>query len=489
MGSRLEALRAQLAETPPHKLRAYAAACTGDERRLLDQLLSEITNRPMAGVAGFFCRRPECDGLPHEGWEFKHARAAQNPPDGDWLVWLILAGRGFGKSRTGAEFVAQWLQRFPGHRAALVGATWADGRDVMVEGEAGVLKCLPPSALVGGSTERSWNRSLGELMLANGSHGKLFTSERPRQLRGPSHHVAWGDEPFHWKDAHRGVTEDSTYSNLVFGLRLGLRPRVVLTSTPKRVKLLRGEPGNPGILGQPDTVVTRGITHDNIDNLAPSFARQIIERYEGTRLGRQELYAELLDDVEGALWTAATIEQHRVRTAPHLVRVVVGVDPAVTSKATSDETGIIVVGRSEAGEFYVLDDRSLRASPEMWAKAVVGAYEDHEADRVIAEQNQGYELVEHLLRTVAPGLPIRRVTASRGKQTRAEPASALYEQGKVHHVGLFVELEEQMTGWVPLSGDPSPDRMDALVWALRELEGPAPSSSTAARMRIPSVLR
>lgn len=437
--------------------------------------------------ASWFCGRRDCDGKPHDGFERPHARGSQNPPpadDVDWLVWLILAGRGYGKTRVGAEYTADQLRRHDRWRWALIGSTFTDGRDTMVEGESGLLRVLPPSALIDGSTERSWNRSLGELKLANGSQAKLFTSERPRQLRGPQHHGAWGDEPFHWADAHLGDADDSTFSNLLLGLRLGAHPRLVLTSTPKRVKLLVGTSERPGVMKQPTTVVTRGSTYENLDNLAPTFRAQILSKYEGTTLGRQELHAEVLDDVEGALWTMATIEAGRVDASPSLVRIVVAIDPAATSSEGADDTGIVVAGRAADGQFYVLEDASMHGSPDAWASRAIDRFDHYDADRVIGEANNGGDMIEALLRTKRPTLSYTKVHASRGKHTRAEPVAALYEQGRVHHVGLFVDLEDEMTTWVP--GNDSPDHMDALVWAITSLmtKGPV-TSSTAAGMTLP----
>ena len=405
-------------------------------------------------------------------------RAKQTPPPGDWFAWLILAGRGFGKTRTGAEFVKDALLEHPGWRAALVAATFPDGRDTMVEGESGLLSTLKPEHLRGGSVQTAWNRSMGELYLANGSRAKVYTSEEPSRLRGPQHHVAWGDEPAHWKDAKDGDQEGTTWSNLKLGLRLGSQPRVVLTTTPKPVKLLVGTKERPGLMKDPTVVVTRGSTYENLDNLAPTFAEQVLGAYEGTRIGRQELNAEILEDVEGALWTLALIEQTRLPRPPlitregglalDLVRVVVAVDPAVTSQEDSDETGIIVAGLGHDGRGYVLADRSTRASPNAWAKRAIAAYDEFDADRIVAEVNNGGDLVETVIRTIRDNVPYTAVHASRGKRTRAEPVSSLYEQGKVSHVGALPELEDQLTTWDPESGD-SPDRLDALVWGLTHL--------------------
>jgi predicted phage terminase large subunit-like protein len=282
------------------------------------------------------------------------------------------------------------------------------------------------------------------------------------------------DEAASWFDAYRGDSDDTTWANLMLGLRLGSDPRCVVSTTPKPVKLLRGTKERVGIIAQPSTAVTRGSTYDNLANLAPTFRAQVLDRYEGTRLGRQELHAELLEEVEGALWSHALIDRHRVMPgyeqgmAGGLVRVVVGVDPAATSGPDADETGIVVVGKGADGRGYVLDDRSCRASPADWGRAVIQAYRDHNADVIVAEVNNGGEMVRHVLHTVDQRAPVRMVHASRGKRTRAEPVASMYEQGKWSHIGSFPELEDQMTAWAPDSAD-SPDRMDAFVWGAAEL--------------------
>ena len=428
------------------------------------------------------CTLPVCDGMPHDGWQYRHARSQQRPPDGDWTWWLLDAGRGFGKTRTGAETVKdglpQSLLRLPYSRWALVARTFADGRDVMVEGESGLLSILPASTLRGGTISTAWNRSIGELHLANGSMARIYSSEKPASLRGPQFHGAWGDEPAHWLDSHKGELEDSTWSNLNLTLRLGEQPRGVLTTTPARVKLLTGTKEHPGILYQQDVHVTRGSTFDNAENLAPAFKARVLARYEGTRLGRQELYGELLDDVEGALWTMDGIDAHRVDSVDpgQLDVIVVAVDPNVTDGPDADECGVVVVGAARVCPYcgpdqrgphaFVLQDATTPYGPTVWPGWIVGVYDQAGADRVVAEANQGHDLVLNALRAVDPALPVTKVVASRGKRTRAEPVATLYEIGRVHHVGSLPELEEQMTGWIP--GEDSPDRMDALVWGVTD---------------------
>lgn len=382
-------------------------------------------------------------------WEF-WARPSQLPPPGDWRVWLILAGRGFGKTRTGAETVIDRVRRGVSKRVGLIAPTAADARDVMVEGESGILACSPPDF------RPLYEPSKRRLTWPNGAVATLFSAEEPDRLRGPQHDFIWADEPAAWK-------YPETWDMAMFGLRLGTDPRVIATTTPRPTRMIRDLVADPG------TVVTRGTTYENARNLAPAFLTAIVKKYEGTRLGRQELNGEILDDNPGALWHRGVIENLRVREYPSLLRIVVGVDPAVTSDSTSAETGIVVAGIAADGHCYVLEDASLQGNPLAWATAVARAYDQHRADRVVGEQNNGGELVEANVRTVAPRISYKGVWASRGKRTRAEPISSLYEQGKVHHVGTFPTLEDQMCDWAPDSGDPSPDRMDALVWALTEL--------------------
>lgn len=397
-------------------------------------------------------------------WQF-WARPGQLPPPGDWLVWMVLAGRGYGKTRIGAEFIREFCRVHPRSRAALVAGTFADGRDAMVEGESGLLHVTPPQELRDGNPEKAWNRSMGELYFANGSVAKVYSSEKPGQLRGPQHDVAWFDEAAKAKDAHLGTQEETTWSNLMMGLRLGSHPRCVVTTTPKPHRLIRQ------LVEKPTTHVTRGTTFENLANLAPTFRAQILEQYEGTRLARQELYAEILEDVPGALWTLKQLDDLRVAAAPALQRVVVAIDPAGTSNEESDETGIVAAGTTggEHAHGYVLADHSGRYSPDGWARAAINLYYELEADCIVAEDNFGADMVVFTLRVVDPSVPVKRVHASRGKRVRAEPIAALDEQGRVHHVRTLAALEDQMVNWVPDLPGKSPDRVDARVWALSEL--------------------
>lgn len=395
-------------------------------------------------------------------------RDSQVPPDDDWFTWLILAGRGWGKTRTGAEYVLDQMERVPGTRAALVAQTFDDGRDVMAEGESGIVTILQAQEM-----PHDWNRSYGQLFLPNGSRADIYTSEKPRSLRGPQHHVAWGDEPAQWKDAPLGDVEGTTWSNLKLGVRLGEDPRIVLTTTPRRVRLLHGSEGSPGLLGQPRVHVTRGTTYENLENLAPSFRRNVLDAYEGTRIGRQELYAEDIGDAEGALWNRELIkyrvpDQHYVggKLMDAFQRVCIGVDPSIT--AGGDECGIVGAGLGYDGRGYVIDDRSIRGSPDTWARAAVKAYHDLHAGELLAEDNQGGEMVKLTIRSVDPSVNVKLVHASRSKYDRAAPVAGLYEQGRVSHVRSLPALEDEQCNWTPLSPD-SPNRVDALVHVVTHL--------------------
>jgi predicted phage terminase large subunit-like protein len=390
----------------------------------------------------------DCDGKPHEGIPYKHSRPGQRPPPPGWALWLLLAGRGYGKTRTGAEWA--WRKARTEPRGALVAPTAGDARDVMVEGESGILAVVP-------SVFRpKYEPSKRRLTYPNGAQQAVYSADEPDRLRGPQHFYAWCDELAAWK-----LLADA-WSNLELGLRLGVDPQVLATTTP-RPKALIVE------LAHADTThITRGSTYENLDNLAETFRRNVLRKYEGTRLGRQELMAELLTDVEGALWTLATLSDTRVQQAPEMKRVVVAIDPAVTSGDDADMTGIVVVGQGVDDESYVLADLSTRDTPDGWARRAMAAYESYGADAVVAEVNNGGDLVESVIRTVDRRARYRAVRASRGKQKRAEPVAALWEQGRAHIVGLQPELEEQMTTWTADSGT-SPDRMDAMVWGVTEV--------------------
>jgi len=406
-------------------------------------------------------------------WGF-WARPAQLPPDGEWAAWLIMAGRGFGKTRAGAEWVLDRIVSHDGpdvHRVALVARTAADARDTMVEGESGLVAC---------AERRGWKAvyepSKRRVMITtpDGRRGMCttYSAEEPDQLRGPQQHTAWADELAAWR-AIQDAQGNSAWTNLQFGLRLGDDPRVVITTTPRPTPEMRT------LLKDGRVVVTRGSTYENLANLAPAFRAAILDRYEGTRVGRQELMAELLEDVEGALWRMADIDGNRLRPeqCPELARIVVAVDPPAT--ATGDECGIVVVALGSDGVGYVLDDRSAGGlTPDAWGRRAVQAYVDHGADELVIETNQGGDMAVQVLtgaarQMAADGQPTRtvkvqRVHASRGKRARAEPVSALYEQGRVRHVGTHPVLEDQMTTWTP-DTPTSPDRLDAMVWGVTHL--------------------
>jgi len=382
-----------------------------------------------------------------EDWRF-WARPDQIAPDGNWRVWLIMAGRGFGKTRCGAEWVHEQIRQGR-ERIALVGETKADVRDVMVEGESGILATA-------GRNRPLYEPSKRRLTWPNGAIGVCYSGDEPDQLRGPQHDAAWLDELAKYRYA------EETWSNLDLGLRLGESPQAVITTTPRPVQIMRE------LVADELVTVTRGSTYDNLQNLAESFAKRIVERYEGTRLGRQELHAEILDDVVGALWSREMIDAHRLReTPPHFERIVVGVDPAVTSGEDADETGILVAGMI-GNRGYVVEDLSGQYTPQEWAIQAIKAYYKYNADRIVAEVNQGGDMVEHTIRTVDRNVSYKAVRAARGKILRAEPIAALYEQGRIHHCGTFAALEDQLCMYTHESRD-SPDRLDALVWALTDL--------------------
>jgi phage terminase large subunit-like protein len=386
------------------------------------------------------------------------ARPSQRPPDDpDWVYWLMLAGRGSGKTRSGAEWIRQ--MKDVASPLALIGATAADVRDVMVRGPAGLLAIAPPGDYP------EYQPSQRRVVWNNGATALLFSAEEPDRLRGPQHAAAWCDELSAWQ------YPDDTWDNLAFGLRLGKTPRVVITTTPRPIRKVRE------LIADPLCRVSRTSSYANRGYLAPAFFQKIIARYEGTRLGRQEIYAELLDDVPGALWTRDGIERDRLpygAKLPDLARIVVAIDPAVTSGEEADETGIIVAGKDFRGHGYVLADRSGHYQPSEWAREAIAQYyhPDRPADRIVAEINNGGEMVEHTIRVIDDRVPYTPVHATRGKVVRAEPVSALYEQGKIHHVGGFPQLEDQMCNFTTdfdRAVNGSPDRVDALVWAIHDL--------------------
>jgi phage terminase large subunit-like protein len=392
--------------------------------------------------------------LEHD-WTF-WGRPSQLPPaDDDWVYWLIMAGRGSGKTRAGAE----WIRRAKDRSSplALVGATAADVRDVMVEGPAGLLA-------IGPSAERpQYQITRRRVLWPNGAEALLFSAEEPDRLRGVQHAAAWCDEISHWQ------YPQEAWDNLVFGLRLGDKPRACVTTTPRPSKVLRQ------LLDDPLCRVSRTSSYANKAHLAAEFFAKILARYEGTRLGRQEIYGELLEDVPGALWTHELIERNRLRhgaKVPELIRIVVAIDPAASSGEDADETGIVIAGKDKDGHGYVLGDYSGHYQPVEWARVAVAHYHRLRCDRVVAEVNNGGEMVEHTIRMVDDTVAYQAVHASRGKVVRAEPVSALYEQNRIHHCGVFPELEDQQCSFTvdfDRHTGGSLDRVDALVWALSEL--------------------
>jgi phage terminase large subunit-like protein len=372
-----------------------------------------------------------------------------------------LAGRSFGKTRCGAEWVRSLAEAGATSHIALVAATAADARDTMIEGPAGLLSIAP------NSFRPIFEPSKRRLTYPNGCQAIIFACEEPDQLRGPQHAAAWLDELAKFKNLQ------DTWDNLQMGMRIGRHPRQVVTTTPRPLKLLRelivaSKTGS-------DVVVTKGSTYDNRGNLPDSYITAMRAKYEGTRLGRQELNAEILDDTPGALWSRDLIEKTRRKEAPLLTRIVVAIDPAVSVGEDADETGIIVAGIDDRGEVWIIADASGKYSPTEWARIAIGLYKHHRADRIVAEANQGGQMVENTLRMIDRNVPFKAVHASRGKLVRAEPVSAIWEQGRGHLVGAFPELEDQLCSYAPgQSTGNSPDRLDAMVWAVTELAVAAP---------------
>lgn len=392
-----------------------------------------------------------------DDWAF-NARREQLSPEGDWSKWLMMGGRGMGKTRAGSEWVLDQV-RLGVKRIGLVAPTAADARDVMIEGDSGILN-------VAKDIERpEYEPTKRRLTFPNGAIATAFSAEEPNRLRGPQHEAVWGDEIAAWK-----YMED-TYSNMMFGLRLGRRARLFLTTTPRPVKILKD------LLkgwrdGDESIVITTGSTYDNIDNLSENFAQEILAAYEGTRLGRQEIYAELLEDLEGALWTYDLLDRQRMENPPVMQLVGVGVDPGISSEEGADETGIVVGGKTARGTGIVLEDATIRGKPVDWAKTAIRMYHKHEANFIIAEKNQGGEMVQHTLHSIDPNVPVELVHASKSKIARAEPVATLYEAGSIFHKGTFTELEDEMTSFDPGLVDTkkgSPNRLDALVWVMHRL--------------------
>jgi phage terminase large subunit-like protein len=401
----------------------------------------------------------KAEELQHD-WGF-WARPEQLEPEGSWNIWVALAGRGWGKTRAGAEWVRHRI-RSGDKIVHCVAPTKGDVRRVMVEGDSGLLSVC----WSGDETYRGkhigypvWSPTNNSLTWENGSKAVFFSAEDPERLRGPQAYSAWCDELCAWRNAQ------DTWDMMMFGLRLGKHPKVFVTTTPKTTKLIRT------ILDDEKTTISTGSTYDNAANLADTFLDAVRKTYEGTRLGRQELYAEILDEASGALWNRTLLAKCEIEKeeVPQLSRIVISIDPAVTANAESDMTGIVVAGIDVNGTAYVLEDHTGRYTPQQWASKAIQLYRDHMADRIVAERNQGGDMVRHTLHTEDETVPVKLVHASRGKMARAEPVSALYEQSKVKHVRGLNDLEDQMVQWEPLGSIGSPDRLDALVWALTDL--------------------
>ena len=403
----------------------------------------------LAGLPGPVLRR-----IFHEwGWQ---AHGGQQEPKGDWRVWLIMAGRGFGKTLAGAQWVLAQARANPGARIALVGATYDEAIDVMIEGPSGLLALARPDEPM------RWERKRRVLTFASGAEARPYSARAAEKLRGPEHDFAWCDELGKWRKG------EAAWDNLQMGLRRGDRPRTVITTTPRTVALMRR------VRSLRRMVETRGRTADNVHS-AEDYRLGMAETYEGSRLGRQELDGEYIEDLEGALWTLETIEKARTAIVPVLKRIVVGVDPPAS--AHGDACGIVVCGLGGDGIVYVLADCTVAGErPEGWARRVARAAAEWQADKVVAEKNNGGEMVESVMRTVEPDLAVRLVHASEGKTARAEPAAARFETGRAKLAGRFPELEAELAGLTYGGGyegpGRSPDRADAMVWAMKELIRP-----------------
>ncbi len=406
--------------------------------------------RILAAMTDKDCEQILCD------WNL-WARADQEPPAGDWVVWLILAGRGAGKTRAGTEAVRRWSWDFP--MINLIGPTADDVRDVMVLGESGILNCCR-------NEERPrFLASAGRLEWPNGAVSLLFSAEEPDRLRGKQHLKLWCDELAAWR-------RPDAFDQAMLGLRLGRKPQMIVTTTPRPTRIVKS------LAADKDTIVTRGSTFDNRGHLARAFLKRIAKRYEGRAIGRQELFPEIVEETRGALWTRELIERQRVapEAAPReFSEVVVAIDPPARSGSKADECGLIVAAKADDGRLYVLADLTSQGdSAAAWAARVGAAYRGFRANRVVAEINNGGEMVTEVLRQAEPHLPVRTVTATRGKFLRAEPIAAAYERGLVLHAGVFPKLEDQLCALTPdfdRRSNPSPDRADALVWAIADLLG------------------
>lgn len=385
-------------------------------------------------------------------WMFD-ARGDQIEPLGEWFIWLILCGRGWGKTWTGANWIIERHRLGIFKNSAIVAATAGDLRRSCIEGPSGVLALAPTYF------KPEYKPSHSKLIWPNGSVTNLYTSEKPDRLRGPNHDGAWCDEIASWRYVN------DAWDNLIFTLRFGDNPQILGTTTPRPTPFMKA------LIKRAGVHITKGSTYDNKTNLAKTYLNEIEQQYGGTRLGRQEIEGILLDDVQGALWNYLLLDEGRVKEdeVPDLIQTVVGVDPSTTGGEKSDEAGIVVGGKSREKHGYLLADYSLRGSPNQWAKRAVMAYYDHGASHIVAEKNQGGEMVREVINNYDPSVPVKLVHASKGKIARAEPVSLLYEQGKIHHVGVFSQLEDQLCTYVPGESKKSPDRLDAVVYVFSDL--------------------
>ena len=387
----------------------------------------------------------------------KTAREKQLSPEVEHYIWLILAGRGWGKTRTGAQDIALYALRNPNSICAVVAPTAGDLRRVCFGGPSGLISIIPKECYSENKKQKGYSSSVFEIRLYNDSKIIGYAASEPERLRGPQFHRAWCDELAAWR-------YPEAFDQLMFGLRLGDNPQCLITTTPKPTKIIKD------LVTRKDVAVTSGSTFENEANLADSALKMLKDKYEGTTLGRQELYAEIIENLDGALWSSKLIDERRLTddTEQELKQIIVAIDPAVTNNEDSDETGIVIVGKDYNNKYYVLEDVSGKYSPDAWARKAINCYYEWNADRIVAEVNNGGDLVERLLRGIDLNIPYRSVRATRGKLVRAEPIAALYEQRRVHHIGYFPELESQMCSYLGET-KPSPDRLDALVWGLTEL--------------------
>lgn len=429
----------------PHGTRSGAAWLVSEPPETAEAFLAGLSEGALLALPYLF-----------EFWALPH----QLPPEGDWKSWVIMGGRGAGKTRTGAEWVRGIVRgehpfaARPVGRIALIGETAADARDVMVEGVSGIL------AVHGAGERPLWEPSRRRLQWPNGATAHVYSAEDPESLRGPQFECAWLDELAKWRHA------EETFDMLQFGLRLGAHPRQVVTTTPRPVPMIRR------LVADPRTAITRAATIANAANLAPGFLERIVARYAGTRLGRQELDGEIIEDSLDALWSRAMLEGIRMDKVPPLSRIVVAIDPPASSSRRADNCGLVAAGIDADNVVHVLEDASLSAArPAKWARAAIALYGKYEADQLVAEVNQGGEMVAAVIAEADPNVPVVQVRATRGKYLRAAPVAQLYEQGRVRHAGAFPALEDEMCAFGPggLPGARSPDRLDALVWAITAL--------------------